>query len=85
MPEGFFIGSFEIRFYGIILMLGAVAGALSARPGSRGLPPRKARRASMRCRMSTVARDRISSGFMDAMRRISPICFENMLQGSVRQ
>lgn len=30
MPEGFFIGSFEIRFYGIILMLGAVAGAFLA-------------------------------------------------------
>ena len=27
MPEGFFIGQFEIRFYGIILMLGAVVGA----------------------------------------------------------
>jgi len=27
MPEGFFIGPLEIRFYGIILMLGAVAGA----------------------------------------------------------
>ena len=30
MPEGFFIGSFEIRYYGIILMLGAVAGAYLA-------------------------------------------------------
>ena len=30
MPEGFFIGTFEIRFYGIILMLGAVAGAFLA-------------------------------------------------------
>jgi phosphatidylglycerol:prolipoprotein diacylglycerol transferase len=30
MPEGFFIGSFEVRFYGIILMLGAVAGAFLA-------------------------------------------------------
>ncbi|MGE5464429.1 MAG: prolipoprotein diacylglyceryl transferase [Syntrophothermus sp.] len=30
MPEGFFIGTFEIRFYGIILMLGAVAGAYLA-------------------------------------------------------
>src|SRR5215213_7046814 len=30
MPEGFFIGSFEVRFYGIILMLGAVAGAILA-------------------------------------------------------
>jgi prolipoprotein diacylglyceryltransferase len=30
MPEGFFIGQFEIRFYGIILMLGAVAGAFLA-------------------------------------------------------
>src|SRR5512147_2810356 len=30
MPEGFFIGSFEIRYYGIILMLGAVAGAFLA-------------------------------------------------------
>ncbi|RPJ16352.1 MAG: prolipoprotein diacylglyceryl transferase, partial [Chloroflexi bacterium] len=27
MPEGFFIGPFQVRFYGIILMLGAVAGA----------------------------------------------------------
>ena len=27
MPEGFFIGPFHVRFYGIILMLGAVAGA----------------------------------------------------------
>lgn len=27
MPEGFFIGQFEVRYYGIILMLGAVAGA----------------------------------------------------------
>ena len=31
MPEGFYIGQFEVRFYGIILMLGAVAG-YSARP-----------------------------------------------------
>lgn len=30
MPEGFFIGQFEIRYYGIILMLGAVAGAILA-------------------------------------------------------
>ncbi len=30
MPEGFYIGSLEIRFYGIILMLGAVAGAFLA-------------------------------------------------------
>jgi phosphatidylglycerol---prolipoprotein diacylglyceryl transferase len=30
MPEGFFIGEFEIRYYGIILMLGAVAGAFLA-------------------------------------------------------
>jgi phosphatidylglycerol:prolipoprotein diacylglycerol transferase len=30
LPEGFFIGSFEIRYYGIILMLGAVAGAYLA-------------------------------------------------------
>lgn len=30
MPGGFFIGSFEVRFYGIILMLGAVAGAFLA-------------------------------------------------------
>ena len=30
MPEGFFIGSFEVRYYGIILMLGAVAGAFLA-------------------------------------------------------
>jgi phosphatidylglycerol:prolipoprotein diacylglycerol transferase len=30
LPEGFFIGSFEVRFYGIILMLGAVAGAFLA-------------------------------------------------------
>ena len=30
MPEGFYIGSFEVRYYGIILMLGAVAGAFLA-------------------------------------------------------
>jgi phosphatidylglycerol---prolipoprotein diacylglyceryl transferase len=30
MPEGFLIGQFEIRYYGIILMLGAVAGAFLA-------------------------------------------------------
>lgn len=30
MPQGFFIGQFEIRYYGIILMLGAVAGAFLA-------------------------------------------------------
>ncbi len=30
IPEGFFIGPFEVRFYGIILMLGAVAGAVLA-------------------------------------------------------
>jgi len=30
MIESFYIGSFEIRFYGIILMLGALAGALLA-------------------------------------------------------
>lgn len=30
MPEGFFIGPLEIKFYGIILMLGAVAGAFLA-------------------------------------------------------
>ena len=30
MPEGFFIGSFQVRYYGIILMLGAVAGAYLA-------------------------------------------------------
>ncbi len=30
MPEGFFIGTFEIRYYGVILMLGAVAGAFLA-------------------------------------------------------
>lgn len=30
MPEGFYIGQFEVRFYGIILMLGAVAGAFLA-------------------------------------------------------
>jgi phosphatidylglycerol---prolipoprotein diacylglyceryl transferase len=30
MPDGFFIGSFEIRYYGIILMIGAVAGAFLA-------------------------------------------------------
>jgi phosphatidylglycerol:prolipoprotein diacylglycerol transferase len=36
MPEGFFIGSFEVRFYGIILMLGAVAGAwLATRESKR--------------------------------------------------
>jgi len=26
MPEGFFIGPFHVRFYGIILMLGARQG-----------------------------------------------------------
>src|SRR5215207_332995 len=30
MPEGFFIGQFEVRYYGSILMLGAVAGAFLA-------------------------------------------------------
>ncbi len=30
MTQSFFIGTFEIRFYGIILMLGALAGALLA-------------------------------------------------------
>ncbi len=36
MPEGFFIGPIEIRFYGIILMLGAVAGAwLATREAKR--------------------------------------------------
>jgi len=36
MPEGFFIGSFEVRFYGIILMLGALAGAwLATREAKR--------------------------------------------------
>jgi len=36
MPEGFFIGSFEIRFYGLIVMVGAVAAAwLSARQAKR--------------------------------------------------
>src|SRR6266545_684423 len=30
MPDGFFIGPLHIRFYGIILMLGAVAGAFLA-------------------------------------------------------
>jgi phosphatidylglycerol:prolipoprotein diacylglycerol transferase len=36
MPEGFFIGSFQVRFYGIILMLGAVAGAwLATREAKR--------------------------------------------------
>lgn len=36
MPEGFFIGQFEIRYYGIILMLGAVAGAwLATREAKR--------------------------------------------------
>lgn len=30
MPQGFLIGQFEIRYYGIILMLGAVAGAFLA-------------------------------------------------------
>lgn len=35
MPEGFYIGSFEIRFYGIILMLGAVAGAFLATRGAK--------------------------------------------------
>jgi phosphatidylglycerol---prolipoprotein diacylglyceryl transferase len=30
LPEGFFIGQFEVRYYGIILMLGAVAGAFLA-------------------------------------------------------
>ncbi len=36
MPEGFFIGPFQVRFYGIILMLGAVAGAwLATREAKR--------------------------------------------------
>ena len=36
MPEGFFIGPLEVRFYGIILMLGAVAGAwLASREAKR--------------------------------------------------
>lgn len=36
MPEGFFIGPFQVRFYGIILMLGAVAGAwLATRQAKR--------------------------------------------------
>lgn len=36
MPQGFFIGPFEVRFYGIILMLGAVAGAwLASREAKR--------------------------------------------------
>lgn len=36
MPEGFSIGPFEVRFYGIILMLGAVAGAwLATREAKR--------------------------------------------------
>jgi phosphatidylglycerol:prolipoprotein diacylglycerol transferase len=36
MPQGFFIGPLEVRFYGIILMLGAVAGAwLAAREAKR--------------------------------------------------
>jgi len=36
MPEGFFIGPFEVRFYGIILMIGAVAGAwLATREAKR--------------------------------------------------
>lgn len=36
MPQGFFIGQFEIRYYGIILMLGAVAGAyLASREAKR--------------------------------------------------
>jgi len=41
MPQGFFIGPLEIRFYGIILMLGAAAGAwLATREARRrGHPP----------------------------------------------
>ncbi len=41
MPEGFYIGQFEVRYYGIILMLGAVAGAfLATREAKRrGYPP----------------------------------------------
>jgi phosphatidylglycerol:prolipoprotein diacylglycerol transferase len=36
VPEGFFIGPFEVRFYGIILMIGAVAGAwLATREAKR--------------------------------------------------
>lgn len=36
MVDGFFIGPFEIKFYGIIIMLGAVAGAwLAAREAKR--------------------------------------------------
>lgn len=30
MAEGFYLGTFEVRYYGIILMLGAVAGAILA-------------------------------------------------------
>lgn len=41
MPDGFYIGSFKIYFYGIILMLGALAGAwLASREARRrGLDP----------------------------------------------
>lgn len=41
MPEGFFIGPLEVRYYGIILMLGAVAGAYLATHEAkrRGYPP----------------------------------------------
>jgi len=36
MPDGFFIGPIHVRFYGIILMLGAVAGAwLATREAKR--------------------------------------------------
>ena len=36
MPDGFFIGPLHVRFYGIILMLGAVAGAwLATREAKR--------------------------------------------------
>ena len=30
MSEGFFIGTFEVRYYGIILMLGAVGAGLTS-------------------------------------------------------
>ena len=35
LPTGFYIGSFEIKFYGIILALGLIAGALLAYHGAK--------------------------------------------------
>lgn len=35
LPTGFYIGNFEIKFYGIILALGLIAGALLAYHGAK--------------------------------------------------